>query len=755
VIRVATDVSRLDIEPGSKGDVVVDVVNTGSVIDGISARVIGLPDQYVTAEPALLPLFPDSSGSVRLSLSVPATLQAGRHPLTVEVVSHGAKLPSQYVDLDLDVAARPGLTLAAQPRMIRARRGARFVLELRNEGNVALDVNLSAVDADRAVRCELAPTSLHLAAGAVAPVLLTIRGPRMFTGGDIDRTVTIGASARSLDRRERDTVEALERRETTVRLRQRPLISRGLLTALVLASIVALWAGVFLLGLTKVFSGDPMTKQAPASFFLANASGASGLVGNGGGPAPADALPKSGQLPPGTGGAITGTVVDANDHQPVGRILVQALRIGRTGLQLVSSAATQTDGTYTLANLYPTDYFIEFSADGFVPVWYPSATSQAGGHTVTAVAQGTTSDVNAVITGKPASISGKIDPGDTLTPVVATVTARALLGSNTNRPVATGTTAADGSYHLANLPAPGSYQLTFTAPGYRATTLVDSISGGDNRLEPTVTLGASQGEIAGTVTDGTNPIGGASVSTTVNGKPLVVATPTTGTVGAYILGGLPTPGTYVLTFTAPNHGSDTKIVDLAAGQNVAGVNVVLTSGTGSVTGRLVDTSGNGLGGATVTVGGAVVGGSGSPPSTVTLTTGAQVGTFAVNGLAVPGSYTLTFTLAGYEPTSVPVTLQDNGAPPQVSATMVPAAGRITGTVQGPSGVLSGAAVTATDGKKVWTTTSTDTGFVIAGLSPGHYSVTATYPGLQQQTALVVVTSNAPTATTLDLPRAGG
>ncbi|MGH9061442.1 MAG: carboxypeptidase-like regulatory domain-containing protein, partial [Acidimicrobiales bacterium] len=362
----------------------------------------------------------------------------------VEVVSHGARLPSQYVDVDLDVASRLALTLTTQPRMIRARRGARFVLELANDGNVPLDVNLTAVDADRAVRTELTPPTLRVEAGAVAPVLLTVRGPRMFTGGEIDRTVTVAATGRGPAPQADGPLEhdGPETCETTVRLRQRPLVSRGLLTALILASIVALWAGVFLLGLTKVFSGDPMTKQAPASFFLpaggAGGSGGSG-AGSGGGSggaaaAPADALPKSGQVPAGTGGAISGTVTSVNDHQPVGRILVQALRVGRKGPVLVSSAATQADGTYTLGGLFPTDYYLEFSAAGFVPVWYPSAPGQSGAQTVAAVAQGTTSGVNAVIAGKPASISGTINPGDTLTPVVTTVSARPLVGGNTTKP---------------------------------------------------------------------------------------------------------------------------------------------------------------------------------------------------------------------------------------------------------------------------------------------------------------------------------
>src|SRR5207244_11716951 len=99
-MRVASDTRQLDVDPGGTAAVVLEVVNTGAVIDGITARVIGLPDQLVTAQPALLPLFPDASGQLTLSLAVPQTHPAGRHALTVEVVSHGARLPSQFLDVD-------------------------------------------------------------------------------------------------------------------------------------------------------------------------------------------------------------------------------------------------------------------------------------------------------------------------------------------------------------------------------------------------------------------------------------------------------------------------------------------------------------------------------------------------------------------------------------------------------------------------------------------------------------------------------
>ena len=198
-MRVTADTRQLEVDPGSRAVVGVDVVNTGAVIDGVSTRVIGLPEQYISAQPALLPLFPDASGRVTLSLEVPATLPAGRHPLSVEVVSHGAKAPSQFVDLDLDVRSRPRLTMAARPRLARARRGARFVLELSNGGNVTLDVALTAADADRATTTTFTPASVQVPAGATVPVLLNVRGPRMITGSELDRTVTVAATAHAED----------------------------------------------------------------------------------------------------------------------------------------------------------------------------------------------------------------------------------------------------------------------------------------------------------------------------------------------------------------------------------------------------------------------------------------------------------------------------------------------------------------------------------------------------------------------------
>jgi hypothetical protein len=145
------------------------------------------------------------------------------------------------------------------------------------------------------------------------------------------------------------------------------------------------------------------------------------------------------------------------------------------------------------------------------------------------------------------------------------------------------------------------------------------------------------------------------------------------------------------------------------------------------------------------------------PTTTTLTQG-TVGLFAVNGLTAPGSYTLTFSLAGYAPVTVPVSLGDNGVPPSVTVTMSTQLGRIRGQVTGANGTIYvGATVKVTNGSQVWTTTSTGAGgalpnggFIVDGLQPGTYAVTASASGLKQQTALITVVAGQDSTQSLQL-----
>ncbi|HEY7813724.1 MAG TPA: carboxypeptidase-like regulatory domain-containing protein [Nakamurella sp.] len=779
-MRVSAGSTLVDLAPGSSTDVDVDVVNTGSLIDGVTARVIGLPEQQVTTHPPVLALFPDSVGRLTLNLELPSAYPAGRHPLTVEVFSRQEGVPTEYVDLDLVVPTRPDFRLTVRPEVARAHRTGRFVLTVTNSGNVRLAVGLAAADPERVVSPKVMPERLLLDAGRSGDVLIEARGPRMIFGSEVDRPVTVTATAVPADEAARQSDAEIERIEeggtsgsgdpvalldpggelgepalppqsVVPILRQRPWITRGMLTALILLAIIAVWAAIFLFGLREVFASDPPTKTAPTSFFDNNVA-LQASTGQAQDPnAPAGALPKDGSLPSGLGGTIAGTVTAASDHGPVGRILVEAIRPRADGgVDTASSAATQADGSFQVAGLFPGGYLLRFSADGFDPVFYPGTPDQAAATPVTAESAQVTAGINVQITGHPASISGSVDPGDTLQPVVTTVTARQVTGPQAGQDIATTTTDGANAYTLPNLPAPATYQLSFGAEGYQPTVISTTVDGGGQRLQPSVPLTAGPGQIAGLVTGNGAPLGGATISTTVGGTTVSSGTPTVGDVGRFVLGNLPTPATYVLQISAPGYGATTQVIDLGPGQNRTDLTFGLASGTDQVSGRLVDTAGNGIGGATVTVGGMA-----NPPETGTLTAG-NVGGFALAGLPAGGSLTLTFAKAGFATTTVPIQV---GSTAPVTVTMTDSQGRLTGMVTDPNGVpIAGATVTATDGKRSWPVTSSSAfagaaagTYVIAQLPAGVYTVTAVAPTTLSRTSLVTVTAGGQVTADFVLP----
>lgn len=769
-MRLATEHRVVQVSPGRVVDIDVDVVNTGDLIDGVVARLVGLPDATVTVEPQLLPLFPGATGRVRLSVVVPGTLRAGSHPVTVEAVSHGTGAATQHLDVDLSVSSHPAVELHRTPSKIRARRSGRFLLEVENPGNTALDVALTGSLEDGRSTIRFTPRTLRVEPGARIPVIAAVKGPRMITGAEVERSAVVELTAiRAHTIQAMTELEAESESErapdltthTALVLRQRPLVSRGLLTALILLGIVGLWASVFLLGLTQVFSGDPITKTAVPTLFVTDYQPAAQ------GGSPPGTLPKTGIVPPGVGGVVTGTVTAASNGAPVGRILVNAYRDGKDGPVLVSSAATQSDGTYALAGLFPTTYQLEFTADGFGKVWYRSARDRGGAQELQVAPGGTVDAATVVVRGKPATISGTIDEGSSLSNVTTTVTARALDVPESTGVVATDVTDASGAYQLGALPAPATYELSFTTEGYETKTLTTTVNGGENRSQPSVIPSSDSGTVGGVVRDGQgNAIGAVTIGTTVSGASVSVITPTVGAVGSFTISDLPTPGTYVLTFAAEGYGTTTEIVDLEAGESDTSVAAVLSAGTGSLSGRLLAPDGTGVGGATLSVGGtqsatSTDGTTLAVPTTTTLTEG-DVGAFSISGLSAPGDYTLTFTADGYAPTTVPVRLEASGEPPVLSVQLDTKLGSISGVVRRDNGAaLSGASISITDGVQTWTATTGGAGslggagaFQVNDLPPGSYSVTARADGLQQQTSLVTVDPGVTSDTTLELAAGG-
>ena len=694
-MRVLSPLTRVDVTPEGTARVPLTVVNTTGVIDSFSARVVGLPEDAVTCTSDAVGLFPEASADVVLALDLPGSFPAGSHLVTVLVTSASGAPVAQH-DLEVVVPEAAGLALRAAPSRVRARREATFDVEVLATGNVPVDVALRARDAERTLRCEPSPSTLSVPAGAARTTQVRVRAPFAWTGSDQDLTVRLEATAGDLS----DEIELV--------LRRRPVLSRGLLTALTLALIVTLWAVVLLLGIRGALGSDPVARVAPASYFAATAVvGAEPGVA---GPAPEGALPKDGQVPAGVGGTLTGRVTSAVSGEGVGRLTVEAVRRAPEGLVTIASSATQDDGTYAIGGLFPGEYLLKVGADGYETTWY--ATGDDPWTPVRATSRDASTGVD----------------------VEVTVTVRAAWSDDV--PARTVEASADGTWSVDDLPGPGTYEITASAEGYQPATTREKVAGGQSRFVADLRLGTTPGQVSGSVTAGGRPLGAVTVTTSVGGRDVTVGTPTLGQVGRFVLPGLPTPGTYLLTFSREGFGSASVVVDLAAGEVRDDVAVELVDGAGTVSGRVLGPDGTGVGGATVTVSG------GAAPLVVTTLTSGDVGTFTVSGLATPGAYTLSVTAPGLAAVSVPVDLDATGLVTGLDVRLDASTGSVRGTVKDAAGTaLPGARVVLTDGLSEREAVTTDAGtYVFPGLAPGTYTVTATAADGRTATGLARVTA---------------
>lgn len=730
-MRATLLIDELRLQAGEAGTAVIEVTNTLSVIDGVSASARTPEGLSGTASPSLLPLFPGSSGELTLSITAGRHFPAGTHAVTIVLTSSVVRDEVTELVLPLHVEPSPDLAVSVNPLARRGHSRARYEVKCSNDGNTTLHVELAAADAERVLQARVVPPILTVPPGEAASADLRVRGRRHLLGSEQRHRVSILARDGELQA------------DTSASFRQRPIIPAGTRTAAVLAVIVALWAAVFVVALTRMNSLDPLTKEVPPSFYTSTSSSravnasafrAFGQLGElasaTSGGAPSGAVPKTG-IDIGVGGTVNGTVRAASTASGIGRITVQAVRNSPKGPVLVSSAATGADGSYSLVGLLPGNYKLKFSAVGFQTMWYPRASSEAQAADVTVDAQAQTNGIDVTISGLDGSISGTVETGQTPSPPV-TVTVVPEQGAG--KTIATVTTDSSGHYTIPSLPAPGAYDLSFTASGYQVASDTEQVAGGEAHIANTVTLSAGPGTLGGTVTDGKNPLGGVTITANANGQTVKSATPTTGAVGHFSIPNLATPATYLLTFSDPGYGTDTIAEHLGPGQSLTNLVITLSGGAGQISGDVTSTTGGPLGGVTVTVDNLA-----TPVTTETLTAG-SIGSYLLSGLATPGDYTLTFSLSGYQSQTIAVKLSSAGSATGADVKLAPRTGTITGTVDSSGGAaLTGVTVTITNGTTVKTVTTTSSpagGYSLSGLAADSYSVSFSLAGYQTTTVLV-------------------
>lgn len=415
-----------------------------------------------------------------------------------------------------------------------------------------------------------------------------------------------------------------------------------------------------------------------------------------------------------------------------------------------------TTGAYTFAALDPGTYTVGFTDSGYVPQWWNNKSSAATADPITVTAGQVVTGIDAALASTGCGcgfIQGTVTNASGAPVAGASVS---VYPSGGGGAIWTATTSSDGTYTANISPAPGTYQVQFSAPNYTvqwydnqssqatATPITvgngQTITGIDAQLQVAPSNSAT---LSGSVSNFS--AGGPVVGATVvvhNYFGFDVTQTTTDSSGNWSVSNL-AAGVYRLEVQPPagsnlsswwyNNEVDlahSNPIALANGQAITGIETLLASGV-AVSGTVTDAAGP-VAGARVSLfsGNAAVG-----LATVT----AADGTYSFSGISPGLSYRVLFDPP---PGSADAGQWYNASPTENGASQVqyfgtpvagidaqlsPAArGSISGTVADHGGnSISGATVeaVAADGRTTTTaTTAADGSYSIGGLDVGIYTV---------------------------------
>jgi hypothetical protein len=716
-MRTELRTPHVTVTPGRTVMIELEVANTADIIDGITAIVDGLNPSWVRMPTPVLTLFPDATGAFPLHVSMPRDTVAGEYLVTVQMISTVDPTRTTTHDLWLTVERVESASMRMRPSVVIGGSRGEFDVVISNDGNTEEQFGVSVIDETRIAECSVEPLSISVPPGQQGYVRVRARGPRPWFGQAASRTLLVTATSPAVQL------------EGTATFTQRPRIARGLLTMLVLGGIVALWATIFLLVVDALRSEEAPAKAVAGNF---NTGGTSDV--------PLASIAAT----------MLGTVTAESTGEGLERITVEGYRITPDGsTELAGSAATAEDGTYALGALVPGTYKLRFTGDGYDEVWYPAATDEGGAEPVSVAAKEEVPARDVLMRGKPGSFGATIESPDASGAIAATVTVTQVIeevaepeaGVSTEPappPPAPIVVQSAGELRVDGLVTPGTYRILVQSAGFETLEFEETLAGGEVKVLNTIRLGAADGSVSGRVTtaDGT-PLGNVTVSVRSGDIEQETTTPTAGNIGAFVVEKLPTPRTYVITFTLEGFSSETIALELTAGQPLTGVNAVLVGGTGTITGVVNDIAGVPLGGVTVTVTRGEF-----TASTATLTTGSDVagiGGYEIAGIPTPGIYTVTFSAPGFVDETRIVRFLAPGLQPGTDAAMRAAQSTISGRVAEGLAGLPGVTVTLTDGltSRTTTTASSPAGdYSFANVDPGTYTLTFALPGYRTEIVIV-------------------
>lgn len=798
---VAVSPRRLDVQPGHPQQLEVTVSNTGDVIAGFTLRLLGADPGWVHTTDQSFSLFPDETRTAHVEITVPHGIVAGERRVAVQVRELTPPEGSAIEEVILVVPEAPAVQMQSDPMAIHAGRKGRFSLLVDNTGNTTVTGVLAGVDAERKVRYRFTPPRIELAPGEHTVVDLRVKARPPLLGSPVVRVLDLHLDdpARPLVPAPREPSEE-ERRLTIGRRKktpapaperdtpplanatfiQKPAIGRGLVSLVGLLGAITVFAIVITVALSRLVGQSAADRNLALE--IASARDSSSTTGT---------------------SSLAGTVRYLTSGQGVPSVTVTVYAADDTATPLATTA-TDAKGAYRIGQLAAGDYKLTYRGAGFTQVWYPEALDPSDASTITLAANHDVASLDASLGGVPATISGTVKgdsvAGATLTlrtPGAGTttsgITAGGAPGTTTTGPVITappgsttpasyslaarksstppnepGATVApptagavvktatigdDGTFSLAGVPSPGVYEIDVSKDGYATSSQLIDVGAGETRSDLNIVLRQGDGAITGTVSDTAGGVSGATLTATAGSVTVATASLDGDQAGQFALRGLPTPGRYTLVISKDGYATETVDVSLASGQSLTSQAFRLERSTGSLQGQVLMATngqpGSGVG-VSVTDGGTTI-------QTATQPSGA----WRVDGLPLPGTYTLTFFRSDLASHTLSVSLDETGAitaesqgdgitASSVTVRMRSSTAVLYGTVTQATGAGSTgsgeAVVTVTSGSSTYTITTASLpaasagSYQMAGLKPGTYTVSVSKSGVRPVSTIVTLSA---------------
>lgn len=688
MIRVTATPDHLDVTPARPATLTLKVDNTDPVARTVTLRLVGIdpawvawPEEAAVADGApgpTLTLGANEWVELPITVTLPPGFPAGAQLIGIEAAIEGVARPA-LGSLQLGVADIDGVSLGLSPASFRGGRTGRFRLNIVNRGKDPIDLQLSGRPAGEdpaELRFRFKPQEFTLRSDERVRVKATVTGKRPIVGAPRIRPMTIVAQSNSAPL------------HADARFTQRPLLSRRVLRVFAIFVALSMWAGALVTAVR--WTGDSAEDQTAAD---ASAEVAPDETTTTLGPGESVMVDTDGDGEPDT--AMVDTDGDGQPDTPADQVVP-----GEDGLPSGPFLSGQVTGVADRSNITVSGSYVALAT---------AIPAKAAGDEVAAQGVGD-------------GRKGKLYASG-LTTVDSDDPAKADRSTVTDE---------NGFWKLAGL-AEGNWELTFTKAGFATRTLVVPVEEGREPEPIEVAMAAGDGTVGGLVSTAAGPLGGALVTVTDGSITFTTTTPTEGDVGRWQIGGLSTPGTYLVTAERRGFGTETASVTLGASESNFALEQTLVEGVGSI-GGTVSGGGAGLGGIVVTAANETV-----SRQVTTLTESpdgeSPAGSFLLPQLPIPGDYTLTITGDNWVPQTQLVHLEGNLA--DLNFELVATTASISGTVEGPNGALEAVGITVSQETPLVKTLSASGGaFELEGLAPGTYTVTFEFFGYETQSKIV-------------------